>query len=76
MKGISAISSTTESTVLPFMPDTWENNYGLEPLADDANEDPDKDKLTNYEEFLKGSDPGNRNDPEPTALPWLPMLLE
>jgi len=58
------------------MPDGWEVAHGLDPLSDDADEDLDKDRISNYEEFLLGSDPSNRNDPRPRALPWLPLLLE
>ena len=58
------------------MPDTWENTYGLNPLVNDAAGDPDLDHLTNYEEYIKGSDPTNRNDPKPGAMPWLPLILE
>jgi hypothetical protein len=59
------------------MTDGWEVLYdGLDPLIPDASGDPDKDRYTNYEEFLLGSDPADRNDPRPRALPWLPLLLE
>ena len=59
------------------MPDAWENLYdGLDPLVDDAGENPDKDRLTNYEEFILGSDPSNPNDPYLQSMPWLPLLLD
>jgi len=58
------------------MLDGWEVEYGLNPLTDDADEDLDKDRVSNYDEFLEGSDPSNRNDPKPLVLPWLPLLLE
>ena len=39
------------------MPDGWEINHSLDPLADDAAGDLDGDGLSNYEEYLNGSDP-------------------
>ncbi|MHA1408250.1 MAG: NosD domain-containing protein, partial [Candidatus Heimdallarchaeaceae archaeon] len=33
------------------MPDGWEIEYGLNPLTDDANEDPDNDNLSNLDEW-------------------------
>ena len=29
------------------MPDTWEEQYNLDPLADDAEDDPDEDGYSN-----------------------------
>jgi hypothetical protein len=39
--------------------------------------DLDKDWYSNCYEFLMGSDPTNRNDPDPRprAMPWIPLLL-
>lgn len=39
------------------MPDVWEATYGLNPLADDANQDLDNDGVSNIEEYSAGSDP-------------------
>ncbi len=40
------------------MPDWWEEKYGLNPDdPTDANKDPDHDGLTNYQEYLHGTDP-------------------
>ena len=39
------------------MPDTWEDDYGLNPLVDDAAEDKDEDGQCNYDEFIAGTDP-------------------
>ncbi len=40
------------------MDDKWERDYHLDPLLDDAQQDPDNDKLTNYMEYyFKSSDP-------------------
>ncbi len=40
------------------MPDWWEEKYGLNPdYAGDRNQDPDGDGLTNYQEYLNGTNP-------------------
>ena len=39
------------------MPDSWEIQYGFDPLTDDAAQDSDGDGLSNLDEFLAGSDP-------------------
>lgn len=42
------------------MPDWWEIRYGLDPhSASDRNMDMDHDGLTNYQEYLNGTDPRN-----------------
>ncbi len=59
------------------LPNDWENMYNqsgnlLDPYRNDTDsdgvpdgdEDPDEDGLTNYEEYLYGSDPNNPNDPD------------
>ena len=59
------------------MPDVYEALYdGLDPLINDADEDLDHDRLTNYEEYIEGSDPTDRNDPKNSGLPFLPLLLD
>jgi hypothetical protein len=58
------------------MPDDWEETYGLDPLIDDADDDADNDGYSNFDEYELGSDPTNRNDPDPKAMPWIPVLLE
>lgn len=59
------------------MPDTWEELYDcLDPLVDDADGDCDKDGYTNYDEYILGSDPTDRNDPKRHALPFLFLLLD
>jgi VCBS repeat-containing protein len=39
------------------MPDSWEEEYGLDPLQDDAAVDLDRDNLSNEQEYLNGTDP-------------------
>jgi hypothetical protein len=39
------------------MPDAWENQYGFDPLIDDASDDSDGDGLSNLDEFYAGSNP-------------------
>ena len=43
------------------MDDFWEITYGTNPLVNDSAEDPDKDKLTNIEEYIYGTDPLNKD---------------
>jgi hypothetical protein len=69
------------------MPDTWELAYGLNPLKDDAADDPDGDEVSNINEYNLGSKPdqyeGNFQPdtpvilaPENTATVSLTPLLE
>jgi hypothetical protein len=58
------------------MPDDWEDYYGLNPLIDDANEDPDKDGWSNLKEFKYGTDPTDPDSyPTVIMLPAIPLLL-
>jgi hypothetical protein len=54
------------------MPDTWELEYGLDPLRDDAGEDPDGDDITNINEYNLGIKP---NHYEGNFEPETPVLL-
>jgi alpha-tubulin suppressor-like RCC1 family protein len=50
------------------MPDGWEYYHGLNPLQNDASDDPDGDSFTNLQEYQNGTDPQDfYND----ALPQL-----
>jgi hypothetical protein len=53
------------------MPDAWENQYGFNPLIDDASDDADGDGLSNLDEFYTGSNPVVHQDnfePDAPAL--------
>lgn len=50
------------------IPDDWESAHGLNPLVDDAAGDPDKDGLSNLEEYENGTDPMNA-DTDGDAMP-------
>ena len=41
------------------MPDGWEVANGTDPKVDDAGDNPDGDRATNYEEYVAGTDPHN-----------------
>ena len=47
------------------IPDGWEVDYDLDPIVNDSLDDPDNDGLNNLEEYKRGSDP---NDPEDPCL--------
>ena len=60
------------------MIDSWEIENGLNPLVNDANENPDNDQYTNYEEFLHGTDPNISDEkPQQLDLSWAvaPLLI-
>ncbi|NLD35914.1 MAG: hypothetical protein GX654_03510 [Desulfatiglans sp.] len=57
------------------MPDEWEEANGLDPLYDDASEDPDGDGFKNLLEYKRGTDPQDSRSHPPRAMPWLPLLL-
>jgi len=53
------------------MPDTWELTYGLDPLKDDAADDPDGDGDSNFDEYNSETDPNYNEsnfEPDPPQL--------
>ncbi|MFX1512167.1 MAG: right-handed parallel beta-helix repeat-containing protein [Promethearchaeota archaeon] len=50
------------------IPDGWEIYNNLNPLSNDANEDPDTDNLSNLDEYLHGTNPTNA-DSDVDGLP-------
>jgi hypothetical protein len=54
------------------MPDTWEEQNGLDPNSPDATEDADGDGHTNIEEYQMDTDPQDPNDPPPDGDGGLP----
>jgi hypothetical protein len=50
------------------MPDGWEDAYDLDPLTDDADDDPDGDGLTNLQEYNLGRHPTNVEPDKPVLL--------
>lgn len=58
------------------MPDEWEKQYGLNPLVNDASDDPDADGFSNIQEYRANTDPKNAGSyPSTKAMPWIPLLL-
>ncbi len=58
------------------MPDGWEVQYYLNPLINDASEDPDGDGYSNLEEYRGQSDPRDGDSlPNPISMPWIQFLL-
>jgi len=59
------------------LPDTWEEQYDLNPLVDDASEDEDGDGFTNLAEYQAGTDPTDPDShPRSKAMPWIHLLLD
>ena len=54
------------------MPDTWELVYGLDPLINDAADDPDGDEVSNINEFNLGTEPDHN---EGNFEPEVPVIL-
>jgi hypothetical protein len=53
------------------MPDAWELTYGLDPLKDDAADDPDGDGDSNFDEYNSETDPNYNEsnfEPDPPQL--------
>jgi hypothetical protein len=62
---LNGTAPTREDTDRDGMPDGWEVTYGLDPLADDADQDLDDDGVSNLDEYLAGSHPENGEPDEP-----------
>ena len=45
------------------IPDGWEVDFDLDPIVNDSLDDPDNDGLNNLEEYQRGSDPYDPEDP-------------
>ena len=57
------------------MADCWEEDFGLNPLVDDANDDLDGDGWSNLKEYERGTDPTDPDSHPSKAMPWIPLLL-
>ena len=53
---------TNSDTDTDSMPDGWEIEHSLNPLANDAGNDPDGDGLSNFEEYKMDTDPRDQSD--------------
>ena len=57
------------------MPDGWEVAHNLNPFIDDADDDPDFDGYSNYQEYRHGADPWSaESHPNPASVPYLLLL--
>ena len=77
-KGADQTFATLIDTDNDGMPDTWEHQYGLNPLVNDAAEDNDGDGFSNIAEYLAGTDPtdAESHPVRPKAMPFIPLLLD
>jgi hypothetical protein len=58
-----------------WMPDGWEVAHNLNPFIDDADDDPDFDGYSNYQEYRHGTDPWSAESyPNPASVPYLLLL--
>jgi hypothetical protein len=57
------------------MPDNWEEQYNLNPLLNDASDDPDTDGFSNIQEYRANTDPKNADSHPSKPMPWIPLLL-
>jgi hypothetical protein len=58
------------------MPDACEYKYTLNPFVADSSLDPDKDGFTNYQEYLRKSNPLVSDSISQIKMPWLSLLLD
>ncbi len=57
---VSKTDSNDSDTDNDGIPDGWEVAHGLNPLVNDASDDPDGDWLTNFQEYQAGSNPHDK----------------
>lgn len=57
------------------MPNFWEEQYGLNPLVNDASDDPDNDGFSNIQEYRADTDPKNPASHPCRNMSWIPLLL-
>lgn len=65
---VLTVNSPSADTDGDGMTDGWEVDHGLNPMRDDAGEDPDDDGLTNRDESLAGTDPHD-SDSDDDGIP-------
>ncbi len=66
--GTDPLDSDTDDDQIP---DGWEVENGLDPLVNDSSQDPDKDGLTNLQEYLHNTDPhSNDTDNDGISDVW------
>lgn len=53
------------------MPDDWELQYGLNPLADDSALDSDQDGVSNIDEYTDGTDPSEADNNQAPVQPGM-----
>lgn len=60
------------------MPDTWELNYGLNPMdASDKNKDPDRDSRSNFQEYRDGTNPNIADERRKISIaPIISLLMD
>jgi len=71
----TVVANFAEDSDNDEMPDSWEEQYGLNPLVDDASDDPDNDGFSNIQEYRENTDPKNPDSHPSKAMPWIPLLL-
>jgi len=57
------------------MDDDWEELYGLKVFYNDADDDPDSDGFSNYDEYQNGTDPMNVDKEKSTWWIWLLIVF-
>ncbi len=67
---VLVVDGGTTDTDGDGLPDGWEEEYGLDPLVDDAALDDDLDGRTNAQELADGSDPSTWEGPSTPTPVW------